>query len=342
VAYPKCPKCGSGNIIGYMGEWECMDCGYKFRISPERPSVSAPAKPVSTSTRREIVYPTSTTRAGNGRGKWIAVTILVLIIGLILGYGGSYIAAPAQTIIETVHTTVIAPTTIKETFTLTETLPPSTVTKYITETMSTTITITTIPSPPPGCEIISGEVTTRYDTAHLYVKFKTPVSAIIKLIGPDGEEKSVDFISPDETAVYLQMSPYGETPKPGKYRVMIDSLFGKLAEAEFEFKGYDVTAVRMEFEKTWYEYIGGSLTKIIVHLKNSGDLPTYVIKARVTINRDSKTVDIFRELILPGESSVEIPIYVSLLSVGSHSVKVTLINDEGKEVATAEGTVIFP
>jgi len=45
---------------------------------------------------------------------------------------------------------------------------------------------------------------------------------------------------------------------------------------------------------------------------------------------------------LPGESGVEIPIYVSLLSAGSHPVKITLINDEGKEVAAAEGTVIFP
>jgi TM2 domain-containing membrane protein YozV/DNA-directed RNA polymerase subunit RPC12/RpoP len=29
----RCPRCGSGNIIGYMGEWECMDCGYKFKSS---------------------------------------------------------------------------------------------------------------------------------------------------------------------------------------------------------------------------------------------------------------------------------------------------------------------
>ena len=28
----RCPKCGSGNVVGYMGEWECMDCGYRFRL----------------------------------------------------------------------------------------------------------------------------------------------------------------------------------------------------------------------------------------------------------------------------------------------------------------------
>jgi len=32
----RCPKCGSGNVVGYMGEWECMDCGCKFRLSTSR------------------------------------------------------------------------------------------------------------------------------------------------------------------------------------------------------------------------------------------------------------------------------------------------------------------
>jgi uncharacterized protein (DUF983 family) len=29
----KCPKCGSGNVVGFEGEWECFDCGYRFRTS---------------------------------------------------------------------------------------------------------------------------------------------------------------------------------------------------------------------------------------------------------------------------------------------------------------------
>ena len=28
----RCPRCGSGNIVGYMGEWECMDCRYRFKL----------------------------------------------------------------------------------------------------------------------------------------------------------------------------------------------------------------------------------------------------------------------------------------------------------------------
>jgi len=26
----RCPRCGSSNVIGYKGEWECMNCGYKW------------------------------------------------------------------------------------------------------------------------------------------------------------------------------------------------------------------------------------------------------------------------------------------------------------------------
>jgi uncharacterized protein (DUF983 family) len=29
----KCPRCGSGNVVGFEGEWECFDCGYRFRTS---------------------------------------------------------------------------------------------------------------------------------------------------------------------------------------------------------------------------------------------------------------------------------------------------------------------
>jgi len=38
----RCPKCRSGNIIGYRSEWECMDCGYRFALSSkaEKPTAA--------------------------------------------------------------------------------------------------------------------------------------------------------------------------------------------------------------------------------------------------------------------------------------------------------------
>jgi ribosomal protein L37AE/L43A len=38
-----CPKCGSGNVVGFAGEWECFDCGHKFKTTTV--SIRAPAPP---------------------------------------------------------------------------------------------------------------------------------------------------------------------------------------------------------------------------------------------------------------------------------------------------------
>ena len=328
----RCPRCGSGNIIGYKGEWECMDCGYKFLPSQERGLEGR--KPPA---REQI-----SSKPGEGKGKWIALILVAFLLGLILGYGVGYGPGVAK---EATVTQLSTKSVI-----VTTTLPPSTVTTTLTmiktrmqvTTATVTRTVTATPKPPPGCEIVSASVVMRNKVAHLYVKFATSVTAALKLIGPDGEEKSSDIVSPDETAVYLPMSTYGETPLPGKYKVVMESLYGKLAEKEFEFSGYEVKAVKLEFEKKWYEYLGGSLLGVIVHLENSGDLPTYVVKARLTLDGETKIIDVFPEPVPPGSSSIKVNAYASGLKAGSHMVKVVLINDEGNEIAIIEGSLVFP
>jgi len=78
--FPRCPKCGSGNIVGYQGVWECMDCGYKFRPELEtisrRPAIQE-RKPLAIQKSRSL--------------KRIFALVLAFIIvfsfGVILGYG---------------------------------------------------------------------------------------------------------------------------------------------------------------------------------------------------------------------------------------------------------------
>lgn len=67
----KCPKCGSGNIVGYKGVWECMDCGYKF-------------KSVGSYSNEHKRRPSG--NIGIGRGRLIAVLIAVFLLGLYFGY----------------------------------------------------------------------------------------------------------------------------------------------------------------------------------------------------------------------------------------------------------------
>ena len=87
-----CPRCGSSNIVGYKGEWECMDCGYKFGNTHEDVARSVKAEKVSP--------PRAWTNSS--KGKWIAAIVIVFIIGLIFGI----VVSPGQPIRQTVTTTL--------------------------------------------------------------------------------------------------------------------------------------------------------------------------------------------------------------------------------------------
>ena len=130
-----CPKCGSNNVIGYMGEYECMDCGHKFRIAQQMP----PPKPPP---RTAVRHP-----SGPSRSIWIALAVILLIIGFL--FGGIVGYSSRETV--TTVSTLIYPTTMTHTITFTKTLPPTTVTLLITRTTTLSftklVTITTTPKP---------------------------------------------------------------------------------------------------------------------------------------------------------------------------------------------------
>ena len=112
----RCPKCGSGNVVGYQGVWECMDCGYKFRS-------------VGSYSNEHKRRPSSNT----GRGKWIAALIAVFFWGLYFGYALGTLH-PLFTIITSKSSASIAQTSSYSSY-----ISPSTPSKSIKE----------IP-PPPG------------------------------------------------------------------------------------------------------------------------------------------------------------------------------------------------
>jgi len=127
----RCPRCGSNNVVGYKGVWECMDCGLKFRpelIRTIKRRAPPPGPPIKSFQKPE------------GRGKWIAAIIVFLILGVIIGYSAG---------ISSTQTTSVTETT---TFTLTvegkamTQMATKTVTYTITKTMTvpyTSITVTT-------------------------------------------------------------------------------------------------------------------------------------------------------------------------------------------------------
>ena len=102
----RCPKCGSGNVVGYQGVWECMDCGYKFR--PKLESIS----------RRYAVQERTPLTVQKSRSfKRVFALVLAFIIvfsfGLILGYGAGLTNAYTKTV--TVTKTIMTNYTTSQT-----------------------------------------------------------------------------------------------------------------------------------------------------------------------------------------------------------------------------------
>ena len=68
----RCPRYGSGNVIGYKGEWECMNCGYKW-MSVEESSIACQKQ-----------------KAGEGDSLAALLGISFVIAGLAALIGGPY------------------------------------------------------------------------------------------------------------------------------------------------------------------------------------------------------------------------------------------------------------
>jgi len=126
----RCQKCGSGNIVAYMGEYECMDCGHKFTQTPK--SIEAFKPSIS-----------KTERSNKGSlAKWIIVIIIIFFSGLFLGYGIGASPKEAKTI---TITSILTPTGLEVTKPYTTTIIQSSIltTTYISiQTITTTMPYT--------------------------------------------------------------------------------------------------------------------------------------------------------------------------------------------------------
>ena len=137
---------------------------------------------------------------------------------------------------------------------------------------------------------------------------------------------------------------YGyETPPAGKYRVVIEANGIKIAEKEFEFTGYNIKVVKVDFVgKEWSEYSGGKIEGIIIHLENSGDLPTYIAQVKITIDEETRLENVYAECVPPGKTSIQASAWFSGINAGTHTVKIELINDKKEEVASIQEKLTFP
>jgi len=268
---------------------------------------------------------------------------LLLIVGLVLGGGIGYSMAPGattttETVERTVSTTLTETVTAKETTTLTTTTTATkTTTTTTTTTVTETVTTTVIQTPPPPPEIFTlheYRVVVKDSVPSLYVSFETSKNVKISLIGPDGEEKSFEYVTPEEKGVYLSMSGFGETPLSGTYRLVVSLVLGaKVFEEEFSFKGYDVSVVSVK--PVVEEFILKSLN---ITLVNSGDLPTFIKDGILYLDGKTETIPFFYEPVPVGKISHLISTFI-YLGKPSAVAKLELYNDLGEKIAEYTFTI---
>ncbi|MEM2148638.1 MAG: DUF4352 domain-containing protein [Nitrososphaerota archaeon] len=124
----KCPRCG-GRVLWSMGEWECVECGYRFRVEKRETVRGEEVTPTPTimEIRREEVPAVE-----RKSFKWLVISIVLLVAGLLSGYllGMVFMQSGGPS-----TKTVFVPATIQITTTYTE--------KYI-ETFTKTQTVTIV------------------------------------------------------------------------------------------------------------------------------------------------------------------------------------------------------
>ena len=83
----RCPRCGSGNIIGFKGGWECFDCGYKFGVESFERQTSIQRTRATTPERRRPFASHVLSRKRPSRNiKAKALPVIMLIVGIIIGF----------------------------------------------------------------------------------------------------------------------------------------------------------------------------------------------------------------------------------------------------------------
>lgn len=179
----RCPRCGSGNVVGYHGEWECMDCGYRFKLTSTVAQRGGPSRP------------------GVGRGRWIGLIVLALIVGLLIGCLSGYLLIPPVS--RTV--TVTQPITRTE---FIERVSPTTVERTIVMTTVNTVTATSIIERTTTREVVREETITITPTRN--------VTEIVVRVGEAAGLGDYEFsVSSVESPEYIKLGESYYKPHEG-------------------------------------------------------------------------------------------------------------------------------
>jgi len=163
----------------------------------------------------------------------------------------------------------------------------------------------------------------------------------VLLFDPEGESVGYGFISSDDMlsghkTVEVSMTGTGVTnPIPGEYWLIVKELWTdeKVFEAKPVFKGPDISIRNVQFETSYYAYLGGEINKIIAQVHNGGDLPVLADEIKLLVAGGQEESTIY-DLLPHGETTV-IEDWVFISGLGKGTYPVTLeIYSEGVKLAS--------
>jgi len=196
-------------------------------------------------------------------------------------------------------------------------------------------------SPRPTVDV-DYEVIALYGTGYLSVRVEGPQKSYeVLLFDPEGESVGWGFISSDNMltgheTVEVSMTGTGVTnPISGEYWLIVkESWTDKTVfEAKPVFAGPDISITSVEFETSYYDYIGGYIDEVIAQVHNGGDLPIQADEMTILVAGEQEDSIIY-ELLPHGETTViEDWVVISGLGKGTYPVTVEIYS-EGVKLAS--------
>lgn len=148
--------------------------------------------------------------------------------------------------------------------------------------------------PKPKFELLSWEVVTNGALSIEFV-YSTDKTVEAVLIDPTGREVGYAWLSAEASRSSIRMAPYGSTPIPGTYRMVVKYLGERIAEKQFSFVGARILIGKVSLD--WeYNWTGYCLKRVNIEIVNDGDLPAYVLSIRVMIDGKDITAIVGKEI----------------------------------------------
>lgn len=160
------------------------------------------------------------------------------------------------------------------------------------------------PAPVPSVESFSltgWKVTDYQKVPYLVIEFAPTKGVYLSLVDLNGLEISYPlYVTEGITGAKLRMTPnWMETPKAGKYSLVVKDLQGKLITTlpVADFQGAKVSITDVSLSR---DYITNTFR---ISLVNDGDLPAYVTNVDIWVNSNHPPAFTDYTVILPGESA---------------------------------------